>query len=198
MDQLIDQVFATLRSMWRRRWYGVLGAWVVALVGGVIVTRIPDRFEAEARVYVDTKSVLRPLMRELTVEPDLDQTIGMLSRTLITRPNLELLIKKAELLPVTATQADRDGMVETLLRSIKVTALSRDNVFGFGYRDSVFKRQLAGKVERAPEVWQRLGLEWLYRVKQEPRRLWRRYLVRNTVFCGMVFGQWLRRLWPAR
>jgi N-acetylglucosaminyldiphosphoundecaprenol N-acetyl-beta-D-mannosaminyltransferase len=57
---------------------------------------------------------------------------------------------------------------------------------------------LAGKVERAPEAWQRLGLEWLYRVKQEPRRLWRRYLVTNTLFCGMVVGQLLRRLWPAR
>jgi N-acetylglucosaminyldiphosphoundecaprenol N-acetyl-beta-D-mannosaminyltransferase len=57
---------------------------------------------------------------------------------------------------------------------------------------------LAGKVERAPEAWQRLGLEWLYRVKQEPRRLWRRYLVTNTLFCGMVFDQALRRFWPSR
>jgi N-acetylglucosaminyldiphosphoundecaprenol N-acetyl-beta-D-mannosaminyltransferase len=57
---------------------------------------------------------------------------------------------------------------------------------------------LAGKVERAPEAWQRLGLEWLYRVKQEPRRLWRRYLVTNTLFCAMVLGQWLRQLRPAR
>jgi len=45
---------------------------------------------------------------------------------------------------------------------------------------------LAGKVSRAPVAWQRLGLEWLYRVKQEPRRLWRRYLVTNTLFCGIV------------
>lgn len=57
---------------------------------------------------------------------------------------------------------------------------------------------LAGKVERAPEAWQRLGLEWLYRVKQEPRRLWRRYLVTNTLFCGMVVGHLVRRRWPAR
>jgi N-acetylglucosaminyldiphosphoundecaprenol N-acetyl-beta-D-mannosaminyltransferase len=57
---------------------------------------------------------------------------------------------------------------------------------------------LAGKVERAPEAWQRLGLEWLYRVKQEPRRLWRRYLVTNTLFCGMVLGQLLRRPRPVR
>lgn len=45
---------------------------------------------------------------------------------------------------------------------------------------------MAGKVLRAPELWQRVGLEWLYRVKQEPGRLWRRYLVTNTVFVTMV------------
>jgi N-acetylglucosaminyldiphosphoundecaprenol N-acetyl-beta-D-mannosaminyltransferase len=45
---------------------------------------------------------------------------------------------------------------------------------------------MAGKVRRAPMIWQRFGLEWLYRVFQEPRRMWRRYLVTNTLFCGMV------------
>lgn len=53
---------------------------------------------------------------------------------------------------------------------------------------------MAGKVDRAPETWQRLGLEWLYRVKQEPGRLWRRYLVTNTLFCGMLVKEWLRIL----
>jgi N-acetylglucosaminyldiphosphoundecaprenol N-acetyl-beta-D-mannosaminyltransferase len=51
----------------------------------------------------------------------------------------------------------------------------------------------AGKVDRAPERWQRLGLEWLYRLKQEPRRLWRRYLVTNIAFCGLVFSEFLRK-----
>jgi N-acetylglucosaminyldiphosphoundecaprenol N-acetyl-beta-D-mannosaminyltransferase len=51
---------------------------------------------------------------------------------------------------------------------------------------------LAGQVQRAPERWQRLGLEWLYRVKQEPRRLWKRYLVTNTLFCLMVLAEGLR------
>jgi len=52
---------------------------------------------------------------------------------------------------------------------------------------------VAGVVRRAPEAWQRLGLEWLYRVKQEPRRLWRRYLVTNTAFIWMVFAALLRQ-----
>ncbi len=46
---------------------------------------------------------------------------------------------------------------------------------------------VGGKVQRAPVIWQRMGLEWLYRVVQEPRRLWRRYLVTNTLFVWMVF-----------
>lgn len=47
----------------------------------------------------------------------------------------------------------------------------------------------AGKVERAPESWQRLGLEWLYRVKQEPGRLWKRYLTTNSKFIWLVLRQ---------
>ncbi|MEX2222735.1 MAG: WecB/TagA/CpsF family glycosyltransferase [Candidatus Rokuibacteriota bacterium] len=57
---------------------------------------------------------------------------------------------------------------------------------------------LAGKVRRAPPSWQRLGLEWLYRVKQEPRRLWRRYLVTNSMFCALIFAALVRRLLPPR
>lgn len=44
----------------------------------------------------------------------------------------------------------------------------------------------AGKVQRAPETWQRLGLEWLFRLKQEPRRLAGRYLVTNAMFCATL------------
>jgi len=47
---------------------------------------------------------------------------------------------------------------------------------------------LAGRVKRAPARWQRFGLEWLYRVAQEPRRLWRRYLVTNTIFLVLVLA----------
>jgi len=53
---------------------------------------------------------------------------------------------------------------------------------------------MAGKVQRAPDLWQQLGLEWLYRVKQEPTRLWQRYLVTNTLFVQLVASEWLKML----
>jgi polysaccharide chain length determinant protein (PEP-CTERM system associated) len=136
MDQLLQQALETLRAMWRRRWIGVATAWVVAIVGGIAIMTVKDRYEASARVYVDTKTVLRPLMRDLTVEPDLDQTVGLLARTLINRPNVELLIKKSQLETPEMTPLERDRLIEALLRDIKVAGVGRDNVFSFIYRDT--------------------------------------------------------------
>ncbi|UUM33083.1 WecB/TagA/CpsF family glycosyltransferase [Vibrio japonicus] len=48
---------------------------------------------------------------------------------------------------------------------------------------------VAGKVNRAPEWMQRAGLEWLYRVIQEPRRMWKRYLVTNSQFAWLLIKE---------
>ncbi|HEY2044279.1 MAG TPA: WecB/TagA/CpsF family glycosyltransferase [Jatrophihabitans sp.] len=47
----------------------------------------------------------------------------------------------------------------------------------------------AGITKRAPRIWQRLGCEWLYRLLQEPGRLWRRYLTTNTAFLAMTLRE---------
>ena len=52
---------------------------------------------------------------------------------------------------------------------------------------------LAGRTRRAPESWQRLGLEWAFRVAQEPRRMWRRYLTTNTLFLLLLARELVRR-----
>lgn len=52
---------------------------------------------------------------------------------------------------------------------------------------------LAGVTRRAPDRWQRWGFEWAFRLLQEPRRLWRRYLVTNTRFVALTVRERLRR-----
>ena len=134
MEQLISQVLEVARTMWRRRWTGIMVAWLTAILGVVGLGMVHDRFEATARVYVDTKSVLRPLMHDLAVEPDLDQTVGLLARTLITRPNVEKLLNQSFPESRLAPTAERERMIEALTRAIKVTSSGRDNVFNFSYR----------------------------------------------------------------
>jgi len=51
---------------------------------------------------------------------------------------------------------------------------------------------VAGKTERAPEIWQKLGMEWAFRVVQEPRRMFMRYFRTNGAFIYMVLREYLR------
>ena len=51
---------------------------------------------------------------------------------------------------------------------------------------------LVGKLQRAPLWMQNAGMEWLFRLIQEPARLWRRYLPGNTVFVALVAESWIR------
>lgn len=51
----------------------------------------------------------------------------------------------------------------------------------------------AGTVRRAPEVMRRLGLEWSYRLFKEPRRLWKRYMITNSLFLAYVTREWVAR-----
>lgn len=52
---------------------------------------------------------------------------------------------------------------------------------------------MIGMQKRAPEWMQKSGLEWLYRLAQEPRRLFKRYAVTNTVFVWLLFKAWAKQ-----
>lgn len=51
----------------------------------------------------------------------------------------------------------------------------------------------AGTVKRAPIWWQRHSLEWLYRLLKEPKRMWRRYIIGNTLFLYNIFCEKLNK-----
>ncbi|RVU49811.1 XrtA system polysaccharide chain length determinant [Rubrivivax rivuli] len=135
MQEPVKQLLATLRGMWKFRWPSVVVAWVIAAIGVVVVWRIPDQFEASARVYVDTDSILKPLMTGLTVQPDVEQQIGMLSRTLISRPNIEKLIRMADLDLRAASKADQDALIEKLTKGIEIRSAGGVNLYSMAYRD---------------------------------------------------------------
>ncbi|WP_051340461.1 WecB/TagA/CpsF family glycosyltransferase [Azospirillum halopraeferens] len=56
---------------------------------------------------------------------------------------------------------------------------------------------MAGITRRAPDWMQRAGLEWLYRVLQEPRRMWKRYLITNCLYAGLLARELARPRRPA-
>src|ERR671912_2394419 len=134
MDLVIRQALSTLRAMWQWRWIGVLVAWAVGIVAAVVVMRMPDQYEASARIYVDTQSVLKPLMAGLAVQPNVDQQVYMLSRTLISRPNVAKLVRMADLDHGITTKEEQDNLIDQLLRTL-VLANNGNNVYTVAYQD---------------------------------------------------------------
>src|SRR5436853_5671854 len=122
MHDLANQVLAHLKAAWKYRWYTVAFSWVAALAGWAVVTRMPDRYEASARVYVDTQSVLRPLLAGVAVQPNVDQIVNMMSRTLISRPNLEKVIRMADMDIKLKTPDDRDELIGVLTKGLTITS----------------------------------------------------------------------------
>ncbi|MBC7681093.1 MAG: chain length-determining protein, partial [Ferruginibacter sp.] len=135
MDELISQLLTFAKGSWKHRWLGVLVAWLVGVVGAGIVIRVPDKYEASARIYVDTQSILKPLMSGLAVQPNVDQQVAMLSRTLITRPNVEKLIRMADLDLGATSKGAQDGLTEQLMNTLQIKSTARDNLYTLSYQD---------------------------------------------------------------
>lgn len=140
MDDVFRQVVSELRGMWRRRWVGLGVIWLVGLLGGVVLWRVPDRYEALARVYVDTQSVLKPLMQGLTVQPNVDQQVTMLSRSLISRPNISRLV---DMVGLDTQGMSKEDYVEDLIRRLQLQVANvgsgnpdSGNIYTLTFRDA--------------------------------------------------------------
>jgi len=136
MEELVTQIIGYLRGMWRFRWWGLALAWVVGVVGGVVVYTMPDRYESSARIHVDTQSVLRPLMSGLAVQPNIGQQIELLSRTLISRPNVEKLITMADLDLTVQTPEQREALIASVTKSLRIQSGRGDNLFTLSFTDT--------------------------------------------------------------
>ncbi|MCW7537527.1 Wzz/FepE/Etk N-terminal domain-containing protein [Aquabacterium sp. A7-Y] len=140
MNEFVRQAAGVLYEVWQRRWIALLVAWTSALLGGALVFMIKDRYEASAQVYVDTQTVLKPLMAGLAFQPDIDQQVRMLARTLISRPNVEKLVD----LPVMDLKGSdpqvRERTINALMKKIRVTPSGGGNLYTISYRDTDAQR----------------------------------------------------------
>jgi polysaccharide chain length determinant protein (PEP-CTERM system associated) len=135
MNEVIRQGSVFALSAWRHRTLGLVVAWLCAIIGAIVVISIPDKYEASARIYVDTESILKPLMSGLAVQPNVEQQVMMLSRTLISRPNIEKLIRMADLDLSIKTKGAQDKLADQLMKSLEIKSTTRDNLYTLSYRD---------------------------------------------------------------
>ena len=142
VNSLLRQARWVLKVTRHQRWVVVRVAWLVALACALGLAVTPERYEASARIYVDTQTVLKPLMVGLTYQPDIDQQVRMLARTLITRPNIEHLLDQPAIGFAFKSPSEREKTVNRLMEQIKIVAGERGNLYQIYYRDPQPERAL--------------------------------------------------------
>lgn len=141
-QELARQLLDEIRGAWRFRWWGLVAAWSVCVLGWIVVLRMPDTYEANARVFVDTRSILRPLLEGLAVNPDVASGLDLVRAALLSRPNIEKVARESDLDLRAKTPADRDALVRSIQERIRIEAVDArattrpgEGLYRIGFQD---------------------------------------------------------------
>jgi polysaccharide chain length determinant protein (PEP-CTERM system associated) len=124
MMKTVETVFDEVRSTWRFRWIAVAAALPVAVIGWAIVFALPDRYETTARIFVDTRTALKPALKNLAMEQDVDAQINYVRQSLLAGPPLERLAMDTGVLSSSMTARARAKALDALADRITLTVTS--------------------------------------------------------------------------
>ncbi len=133
---LPEPVLTYLEGLRERRWIALAVAFVVSVIGWIVVGALPNHFQADAKVYVDTESLLQPLLKGLAVQPNADQQVNLMYRTLITRPNLEQVIRKTDLDLALTDKTRWEAKIKELREQISIKPDAVRNLYTLSYSNA--------------------------------------------------------------
>ena len=135
MAELTAVILTFLKAIGKYRWYAIAISWIVALVGWGVVYSLPNDYQASARVYVDTQSVLKPLLSSMTTLPNLEQQVMFMRRTLISRPNVERVMGMVDLDLQAKDAKAKEKKIDELIENIKIVGTERDDIYTISYNN---------------------------------------------------------------
>ena len=126
MQEIIAQGLTYIWGIWRHKWLALLVAWIIALGGWAFVWKMPEAYVARATLFVDTNTVLRPLLRGLAITPDINERVRMMSTTLFSRPNMEKLARMTDLDLTVSNEAQKEALISKLREAIQLSGERRN------------------------------------------------------------------------
>ena len=126
MTSITEEIRIALHGIWLRRWLALGVAWAICLLGWLVVSMIPNRYESKARVYVQLQSLLPDKVG--MDNADRQQSIDRVRETLTSTISLKKVVLGTELKNQVSSEQDVLDQAESLRKSIKVIE-QQDNLF---------------------------------------------------------------------
>lgn len=122
------------RASWRHRWVALGAAWLVCMLGWLAVYTLPNQYQASARLYAEADAILGQALRGLAVDGAPQQQVDILTRTLLSRPNLERVVARTDLDMRVENATQREALIESLGRDIRIATQGR-SLYQITYTD---------------------------------------------------------------
>lgn len=149
MHAILVRIANELHSCWRFRWWMLLVSWFVCLSGWFYVLKMPNIYEASARVYVDSKGALGSLVQGLTFDSNAGQQLHYVRQLMLSRPQLERVARETELDLRAKTPQAMEGLISSLHERIIITGDSlvpystSDGLYRIAFQDTNREKALA-------------------------------------------------------
>lgn len=125
MNSLVNQVLDDVKGSWRYRWRALAAAAVLALLGWVVVFGLQDRYEADASVFVDTRTSMRPVLQNLAADQDVGAELNFVRQSLLAGPSLLRIAREAGVLSPAPTDPRRqEQLIDDMSERISISARS--------------------------------------------------------------------------
>ncbi|TKB46621.1 XrtA system polysaccharide chain length determinant [Thalassotalea mangrovi] len=133
MYEQIERIKEILLGVWAKKHYILIATWIICPIGWLAVSALPDKYEASAQVYVDTQSLLRPLMEGLMVETDPDYQVRLMVKTLLGRPNLTKIARMTDLDLQAEDSEEFEEIIDDLKSKMTIQPVGKENIFTISY-----------------------------------------------------------------
>lgn len=132
MEDFISQMLLHARGIWKYRWLALAVTWLIAAAGWFAVVTQPNDYQSSARVFVDTQTILKPLMANMTALPNVQQQVAIMSRTLLNRPNLERVMRMVEMEQAASAQ-QHERQLDQLQQRLRIAGTHSNDIYTITY-----------------------------------------------------------------
>jgi polysaccharide chain length determinant protein (PEP-CTERM system associated) len=126
MQEQFAEILYYVKATFKYKWLVIIIAWLVCLPAWWFILKMPDKYTSTARVQVDTRSMLRPLLSGLAIQADVKGMVLVMKQLMFTQQNLETIANLSDLGLNSSSESNKHVVVDRLKSNIRIDGGSNE------------------------------------------------------------------------
>lgn len=133
MQEQLSEILYYIKGTLKYKWTSLIVASLICISGWIFVLAMPDKYASEARVHVETRTMLQPLLHGMAIQSDVRALLRVMQMLMFTKSNLEQIINLSDLSKSIKTEGEKLALIEQLKRDIQIQGGTED-IFTIKYQ----------------------------------------------------------------